>query len=153
MMLTLRFVKELFPNTKGVDDDTFYFRYVTSNHRESVHKGLYIPLNQIYGEDYFLKEALNQGAIASIWQKDKPVPLYTPTQFPLFFVEDPLTAAKTLYNRYYQQLDTMTDKTIFLLSSPLSIIRDEEHLKTEKLGGLHMFKESKESLKEGDKEC
>lgn len=153
-MLTFRFIKELFPFTLGVNDGSIYFRYVTTNHSKSVQKGLYIPLNQI-DDTNLLKEAINHGAIAAFWQKDKPIPSYTPNQFPIFLVEDMFAAIHLLmkkYDEYIEQNNEMNEKTIFLISSPL-FTKVEENLQTKILGGLHMFKKTKDSLKEGDFKC
>lgn len=81
-------------NINGVSTDT----------RNIVRDNLYIP---IIGENFnghsFLDKAIENGASASLWQKDIPLP---DVDFPLILVDDTLLALQTLSKNYR---DSLTD--------------------------------------------
>ncbi|WLR52246.1 UDP-N-acetylmuramoyl-tripeptide--D-alanyl-D-alanine ligase [Bacillus tianshenii] len=103
MNLTLNDLSTIFSEYKGAGKDNVIIRSVFIDSRKQVEKGLFVP---IQGERFdgheFLKGAIENGAIAALWQKDVEVPAYVPNDFPLYFVADTLTALQELSKFYLQ---------------------------------------------------
>lgn len=70
--------------------------------RKAKHANLYVP---IVGEHFdghdFIKQAIEKGAIASLWQKNHPLP---DVDIPLIIVEDIIFALGNLAKQYREQL-------------------------------------------------
>ncbi|QOR68468.1 hypothetical protein IM538_10360 [Cytobacillus suaedae] len=115
-MLLYKHVKELFPLTKGIQEDTLPFLTVYINSEETVSKGLYIPIVDSTDKKYsdYLLDAINGGAIAAIWPNGQPVPKFVPNHFPTFMVDDTLEALEKLVDLYEDNMPTL--KTEFRLS-------------------------------------
>lgn len=66
---------------------------------------LFIPFRgeKVNGHDYVMK-AFENGAAASLWQKDEPNP---PKDVPLLFVTDPEMALQEMAKKYREELDTV----------------------------------------------
>ncbi len=79
---------------------------VFTDSREKVENGLFIP---IAGEKFdghtFIKQAVESGAIASLWEEDKEVPEGLPADFVLFFVKDSLEALQDLSKLYLKHVN------------------------------------------------
>lgn len=68
----------------------------------TVKKGnLYIPIVRIKDGHKYVREAIKNGAIASLWDKKHPNP---PNDIPLIFVDSTLTALQSLASSYRKQL-------------------------------------------------
>lgn len=68
----------------------------------TVKKGnLYIPIVRIKDGHKYVREAIKNGAIASLWDKNHPNP---PNDIPLIFVDNTLTALQSLASSYRKQL-------------------------------------------------
>jgi UDP-N-acetylmuramyl pentapeptide synthase len=106
MYLALKDLASLFSESRGIKDD-FLFVSVTDMANETQPKGLFVPLNKESGE---LSEAIENGAIAAVWDVENKLPAYTPNHFPIFFTNDPAAAIVSLLNNYLQKLDGETDK-------------------------------------------
>lgn len=88
MFITYKDVTRLFPHTKGFKNEHMSFETISFCTSYEQPKGLFVPLFQ---ND--LQEALYNGAIAALWDRNEPLPLYTPNDFPVFFVHDMKEAA------------------------------------------------------------
>ncbi|MDC3416482.1 UDP-N-acetylmuramoyl-tripeptide--D-alanyl-D-alanine ligase [Aquibacillus salsiterrae] len=101
MLFSTDFLTKLFPNHKGVVEDDLPILQVTTDSREKTKKSLFVPLkgDSFDGHD-FIKDAFTNGAVAILWEKDRKLPSFLPTQFPVFFVEDTLQALQQLAHRY-----------------------------------------------------
>lgn len=106
MYLAFKDLASLFRDRRGINDD-FLFVSVTDRANETQPKGLFVPLNGDSGE---LSEAIANGAIASVWNVENKLPLYTPNHFPIFFTNDSVAAIRSLLNLYTLKLDGETDK-------------------------------------------
>ncbi|TCT26872.1 UDP-N-acetylmuramoyl-tripeptide--D-alanyl-D-alanine ligase [Melghiribacillus thermohalophilus] len=104
--LTTKELTELFPECKGAAHMPLDIDEVVTDSRSNTHFGLFVP---IVGERFdgheFLKDAIKNGAIASLWQKDRDIPEFVPTDFPLFFVEDTLKGLQDLAKYYRKKVD------------------------------------------------
>ena len=64
---------------------------------------LFVPLiGEFFNGHEFIKKAVDNGAVASLWSKDEPVP---DIDFPFILVEDTLLALQQLAREYREQLD------------------------------------------------
>lgn len=82
--------------------DSLRIHGVTKDSRNVPAGSLYIPIigERFDGHD-FAADAFARGAVASLWQQDRPNP---PEGVPLVFVEDTLVALQTLASAYRDQL-------------------------------------------------
>jgi UDP-N-acetylmuramyl pentapeptide synthase len=116
MFLTFHDLAKLFPNSKGVKDEFIFFT-VATDARLSQERGLFIPLFSDSGE---LMTAIQNGAIACIWNERVPVPSYIPSQFPVLFTSDLRAAFDKILRSYSQNIDgeknEMNDRTNFLIN-------------------------------------
>ena len=109
MYLAFNDIANLIPDRKGTIDENIFFYTVSDNANSPLSKGIFVPLSKESGE---LAQALANGAIAAIWNKNLSVPHYTPNQFPLFLTDDPAETVWTVILRYLEKLDGETDKTM-----------------------------------------
>jgi UDP-N-acetylmuramyl pentapeptide synthase len=106
MFLSLQDLTQLLEDARGANDN-LVIHTVTDNARLSQPKGVFVKLNEESGE---LGEAIANGAIAAIWEKEIEIPRYTPNHFPLFFVSDPADGVQRLLSFYIEKLDGDTDE-------------------------------------------
>ncbi|SDJ03618.1 UDP-N-acetylmuramoyl-tripeptide--D-alanyl-D-alanine ligase [Salimicrobium halophilum] len=106
MITTTETMISLFHDFKGDAHRGIHIESVMTDTRVPGRKSLFIP---IVGENFdahsFLDKAIEQGAVAALWQKDIDLPAYVPTDFPVFFVEDTLTAMQRLANEYIRRVE------------------------------------------------
>ncbi len=81
-----------------------YFKTVFIDSRLQVEQGLFIP---IIGERFdgheFIFDAIKNGAVATLWDVSKPIPNeLIESQFPVFYVNDTLTALQQLAKHYLE---------------------------------------------------
>jgi hypothetical protein len=106
MFLALNDLSYLLNDKRGIEDEMLFWT-VTDSSSAKQPKGLFVPMNKESGE---LLEAISNGAIAAIWEKEQPLPRYLPTQFPIFFTNDPGKALRDIMNLYIEKLDGDTNK-------------------------------------------
>lgn len=83
--------------------DTKLFKGVSTDTRTIQPGNLYIPLDigARYDGHQFVREAFAKGAVAALWQLDRPD---APTDVPLIYVEDTLGSLQELARAYRQEL-------------------------------------------------
>lgn len=106
MLFTTEWLTSIFGDYKGVATDPIGIGEVATDSRKKTHKSLFIPIigENFDGHDY-IKQAFNQGAVAVLWQKEKQLPSFLPTDFPVFFVEDTLEALQELASFYREKIN------------------------------------------------
>src|SRR5690554_4856661 len=78
------------------------FHGIEIDSRTITNGNLYIPIIGPNNNGHaYIKNAIDNGAVASLWNKDEPNP---PSDIPLIFVEDTLVALQQLAASYRQQL-------------------------------------------------
>ena len=106
MKLSLKDLREIFPKFNGQADHEIYIEEVFIDSRKKANKGLFVPIiGERFNGHMFLKDAIYQGAIAALWQKDQKVPDYVPNDFPLFFVENTVKSLQMLANDYKNKVN------------------------------------------------
>ena len=106
MFLVLNDLASLLNDKRGIQDE-MQFWTVSDLAGTKQPKGLFVPVNKESGE---LLEAISNGAVAAIWEKEQTLPRYLPTQFPIFFTNDSADALKDIINLYIEKLDGETNK-------------------------------------------
>ncbi|WP_036832166.1 UDP-N-acetylmuramoyl-tripeptide--D-alanyl-D-alanine ligase [Pontibacillus litoralis] len=106
MKFTTSWMTEYFPSFSGAAAEEIPIHHVYTDTRQQTEKALFVP---IVGENFdghaFLQSAITNGAVASLWKKDVPVPAYVPNDFPLFMVEDTISALQQLAHAYRQEVN------------------------------------------------
>ncbi|GAB4072361.1 UDP-N-acetylmuramoyl-tripeptide--D-alanyl-D-alanine ligase [Barrientosiimonas marina] len=74
---------------------------VTTDSRKQTENALFVPLtgDRFDGHDY-VEQAVSNGAVAVLWQKNKQLPIALPDDFPVFYVENTLIALQQLATAY-----------------------------------------------------
>ncbi|MFC4557016.1 UDP-N-acetylmuramoyl-tripeptide--D-alanyl-D-alanine ligase [Virgibacillus kekensis] len=106
MLFHTEWLKTIFNEYKGAVSPGIPIDEVSTDSRKETHKSLFVPIvgEKFNGHDYF-KQAFDQGAIAALWQKDRKLPGFVPTDFPVFFVEDTLKALQQLASAYRDKIN------------------------------------------------
>jgi len=110
MLLEYRDLEKLFVNKKGITGD-FVYCTVTDQANVEQPKGLFVAVTEDSGQ---LSEAIKNGAVAAIWEKDRPLPRYTPNHFPVFFTEDTAEGVKVILQSYLEKLNGDPNKKMEL---------------------------------------
>lgn len=105
MYLALLDLTDLFPEKRGVETNIL-FQTVSDQANILQPKGLFIPLNNQPNE---LSLAIENGAVAALWEQGKSLPRYTPNQFPVFFTTDLAEATRNILLRYIENLNGEID--------------------------------------------
>ncbi|MFD1018079.1 UDP-N-acetylmuramoyl-tripeptide--D-alanyl-D-alanine ligase [Thalassobacillus hwangdonensis] len=105
MLFTINELNQLFTEARGEHKDSIPVKSIMTDSRRVHDQSLFVP---IVGENFdahdFLKKAIENGAIGALWQKDKKVPAYVPTDFPLFLVEDTTLGLQQMAGFYLQKV-------------------------------------------------
>jgi UDP-N-acetylmuramyl pentapeptide synthase len=97
MFVNDQIVRRVFHKATGVKNVPLTFHTITSNAKAKQPRGLFLPL---WGNFDDLMEAINNGAIAAVWEEGRHVPPYTPNHFPLFFSQNLWDDVKLLLEQY-----------------------------------------------------
>ncbi|MBM7540476.1 UDP-N-acetylmuramoyl-tripeptide--D-alanyl-D-alanine ligase [Amphibacillus cookii] len=100
-MFSFSFIKNIFQQIDGEYEHIKSIAGVGTDTRNDLASLLFVPLKgpAFDGHDY-LKEAIEKGAVAALWQRNKPRPAGIPDQFPLIIVNDTLQALQELALAY-----------------------------------------------------
>ena len=124
MPLTYNELANLFPNRRGINDSVLHFHTVTAFSQVLQPKGIFIPLYRDSGE---LNEAIENGAIAAIWDEEKTLPSYTPSYFPVFLTNDLWKGLEDMLNQLSKKIASSeiieSDQTTFCLFHKNSLNR------------------------------
>ncbi|WP_353947675.1 UDP-N-acetylmuramoyl-tripeptide--D-alanyl-D-alanine ligase [Sporolactobacillus sp. Y61] len=70
---------------------------IMTDSRKTVADGLFVPLSGHHFNGHrFLSQAIENGAVASLWMEREPLPDHLPEGFPLFLVADTLKALQSM---------------------------------------------------------
>lgn len=106
MLFTTNWISSIFNNHHGSAEDEIQINEVVTDSRVRSTKSLFIPIEgeNFDGHDY-IKEAFNNGAIATLWNKNKELPSFLPTNFPVFLVDETLGALQELAASYRNKIN------------------------------------------------
>ncbi|MBL4952586.1 hypothetical protein RCG24_08690 [Neobacillus sp. OS1-32] len=107
MYLALLDLMDLFPEKHGVETNIL-FQTVSDQANILQPKGLFIPI-PLNNQPNELSLAIENGAVAALWEQGKSLPRYTPNQFPVFFTTDLAEATRKILLRYIENLNGEID--------------------------------------------
>ncbi|MYL33046.1 UDP-N-acetylmuramoyl-tripeptide--D-alanyl-D-alanine ligase [Pontibacillus yanchengensis] len=106
MKFTTKWMTDYFADYRGVANTEIPIHHIYTDTREKTDRGLFVPLEgETFDGHSFLKSAINNGAVAAFWNKEKPIPEFVPTEFPLFLVDDTLIALQQLAHTYRTEIN------------------------------------------------
>ncbi|WP_102335950.1 UDP-N-acetylmuramoyl-tripeptide--D-alanyl-D-alanine ligase [Salimicrobium jeotgali] len=105
MITTTEALTSIFGDYRGETGNDSAIEHVMTDTRAPQKQSLFIP---IAGENFdahsFLNKAVENGAVATLWEKGKELPEDVPENFPVFFVEDTVKAMQTLAQNYIRDV-------------------------------------------------
>ncbi|RDW17927.1 UDP-N-acetylmuramoyl-tripeptide--D-alanyl-D-alanine ligase [Oceanobacillus chungangensis] len=106
MLFTTNWLSEQFTDYRGDAKILIEIEAVNTDSRVQLKKSLFVPIvgDNFDGHDY-VKQAINNGAVAVLWEKGRSLPAFIPTDFPVFFVEDTLTGLQLLATNYREYVN------------------------------------------------
>src|SRR5699024_431179 len=106
MLFSINWLTKCLTNTKGMIREDVIIKNVLTDSRVQAKQALFVP---IVGESFdghaFLLQVIENGAMAAIWQEDKPLPEELPADFPLFLVKDTITALQEVAASYRSKIN------------------------------------------------
>src|SRR5690625_883132 len=106
MLFTTNWLTTIFSEYEGAANDRISIEEVSTDSRVKARKSLFIPL---VGENFdghaHVKQAFDNGAVAVLWEKQKTLPDFLPTDFPVFYVDDTLVALQQLAASYRNDIN------------------------------------------------
>jgi len=121
-MLFYRELKNILPNTRGIEDPQLVFQELYIDSSRKVSKGLYLSIPNENEEEY-LKEALYNGAIGAIWSRGKKAPSFLPNHFPIFLVDNSLMTLKEIIHFY----ENFTERNRYEIMSKFTLSYRKTH--------------------------
>ncbi|MFQ3545842.1 UDP-N-acetylmuramoyl-tripeptide--D-alanyl-D-alanine ligase [Halobacillus rhizosphaerae] len=99
---------DLFTNYKGAANDRIALHQVMTDTRKEAKQSLFVPIvGDAFDAHDFLKQAIQQGAVAALWQENRALPKFVPTDFPVFYVKDTTEALQQLAEYYLRKINPL----------------------------------------------
>lgn len=106
MLFTTNWLTEIFSNYKGLTESNIKINAISTDSRKKSEQTLFIPLiGDIFDGHHYLKAAIKNGAVATLWDEQKEIPDFLPHDFPIFFVKDTIVALQELAFKYRQKVN------------------------------------------------
>lgn len=106
MLFDLDWMQTIFPNIEQTILKNKIIETVTTNSKSKVSNGLFIPLvGDRFDGHHFVKEAIENGAVAILWEQARPLPSNLNKEIAIFFVKDTLSALQTLAMVYREEVN------------------------------------------------
>ncbi|WP_047984556.1 UDP-N-acetylmuramoyl-tripeptide--D-alanyl-D-alanine ligase [Ornithinibacillus californiensis] len=106
MLFTVSWLTTIFPNSKGKVDEHIEIKRFFTDSRIVANEALFIPL---VGENFdghqFVKQAYENGAIATLWDHNKTMPEDLPEEFLFLLVDDTTKALQQLATAYRDEVN------------------------------------------------
>src|SRR5699024_4994084 len=104
MLFTTDFLAHLFPKTNDITEVEIH--HIMTDSRKGMENSLFIP---IVGERFdghsYIEGAIENGAVAALWQEEQPLPKNVDPSFTFFLVADTLFALQDLAAAYLQDVN------------------------------------------------
>lgn len=106
MIFTTKWLLTIFDKYQGTAADNISIQEVITDSRLKSNKSLFVPLigEKFDGHDH-VKQAFDNGAVAMLWDQTKILPDFLPTDFPVFYVRNTLTALQQLASAYRNEIN------------------------------------------------
>jgi hypothetical protein len=114
MYLDYRTLIQIFPKSTGIKDLALEFLSISTSGKSKQPRGLFIPL---WENDDELLQAINNGAVAAIWEQNSVLPSYCPNHFPVFFsknIWEDVNKMLVSYIEMLKQEEEIKQMSIFL---------------------------------------
>ena len=96
----------MFPEIKGKLSNENHHIEIMTDSRERVDNGLFIPIiGERFDAHQFIEQAIENGAVAALWDRKKEIPSTIPESFVFFFVDDTVQALQQLAKKYRQDVN------------------------------------------------
>lgn len=106
MLGTLSFIQQQFPNYVGEFVAECPVTQVMTDSRAQVDHALFIPIvGEHFDAHQFIEQAIENGAVAALWQNDVPVPEKWTALCTFFLVPDTLKAMQKFANAYRRKVN------------------------------------------------
>ncbi|MUK89533.1 UDP-N-acetylmuramoyl-tripeptide--D-alanyl-D-alanine ligase [Ornithinibacillus sp. L9] len=106
MIFTTNWLSSFLADTSGKVEDHIAIEQIMTDSRKQIKNSLFVP---IVGENFdghdFIKQAIDHGAVATLWAKDRDLSKVIPTGFPVFFVEDTVSALQEMAAQYRDKIN------------------------------------------------
>lgn len=105
-MLTLKYLTEIFPEYKGNLLDENCKVNLMMDSREKVNHGLFIPIiGERFDAHQFIEQAIENGAVAALWDRTKTIPSTAPDSFIFLLVDNTTEALQKLAKQYREDVN------------------------------------------------
>lgn len=106
MLFTVKELKYVFTNHHESLDDSLAINRITTDSRLKTDHALFIPIigDQLNGHDY-VEQAIENGAVAIVWDEKEELPPSIPRDFPVFFTEDTTAGLQQLAAYYREEIN------------------------------------------------
>ncbi len=125
MYLGYSLVAQSIPNSLGIKDFELLFYTIATNGMVKQPRGLFIPLGDNSDE---LLMAINNGAVAAVWEADRVIPAFTPNHFPIFLTKNIKEDVKNMLELYLENIKQNKEMNQLTHFSDLELLN--EKLKT-----------------------
>ncbi|MFD2133034.1 UDP-N-acetylmuramoyl-tripeptide--D-alanyl-D-alanine ligase [Pseudogracilibacillus auburnensis] len=106
MLFTLRYLQAIFPSVSGLLEEELEIKQIMTDSRMKQEDALFIP---IVGENFnghdFIHDAIEQGAVAALWEKSVEIPENISSSFVFFIVDDTINALQQLAKFYKKEIN------------------------------------------------
>ncbi|MEI3606724.1 UDP-N-acetylmuramoyl-tripeptide--D-alanyl-D-alanine ligase [Pseudogracilibacillus sp. SE30717A] len=105
-MFTLNDLQELFPRTKGNISTNFTIEKVITDSRTKTENALFVPIiGNTFDGHKFIQQAIENGAIAALWDEKVEIPNHLPEGFVIYTVGDTIEALQHLAKAYRNKVN------------------------------------------------
>ncbi|MGM8211838.1 UDP-N-acetylmuramoyl-tripeptide--D-alanyl-D-alanine ligase [Virgibacillus sp. W0430] len=106
MLFELKWLAEQFPVHRGNVEQSISIEQVTTDSRNHSTNALFIPLTgESFDGHHYIKQAIEKGSIAALWDEDNQLPDFLPEDFPIFFTSNTLEALQLLATAYRSEIE------------------------------------------------
>jgi len=108
-LFTLQFLQDLFPVHAGKWNDKLMIEEVMTDSRKKGNNALFIPIKgeTFDGHDY-IEQAIENGAVAALWDQSEKVPANAPESFCFFMADDTVSGMQRIANKYRNEINPVT---------------------------------------------
>lgn len=105
MLFTTKWLADFFTNFRG-NINASEILEVNTDSRKEMSQSLFIPLvGEKFDGHEFVLQAIENGAVALVWEEKRVIPSPVPDDFPIFLVNDTLTALQQLSAHYRNEVN------------------------------------------------
>ncbi|WP_164215376.1 UDP-N-acetylmuramoyl-tripeptide--D-alanyl-D-alanine ligase [Virgibacillus sp. YIM 98842] len=108
MLFSISRLSGLFTENQGNTENANQIAEVSTDSRKKMNQALFVPIvGEIFDGHNYILQAIEQGAIATLWDKKRELPEELPADLPVFFVEDTIAALQQIAEDYRWQIDPL----------------------------------------------